>query len=77
MCKEMPAIPVNRVVDKKRMIGLEGGEAQRVSDPQKIWGLFTSNKYMYPVWKVLATKKYMYTVKTLFNRIAMYLHLCM
>jgi hypothetical protein len=33
MCKEMPVIPVNRVVNKKRMIGkMEsqgGGEAQK------------------------------------------------
>jgi hypothetical protein len=37
MCKEMTVIPVNRAVDKKRMIskreGQEGGEAQRVADP--------------------------------------------
>jgi hypothetical protein len=35
MCKEMPVIPVNRVVNKKRMIGkMEsqgGGEAQKSS----------------------------------------------
>jgi hypothetical protein len=40
MCKEMPVIPVNMVVDKKRIIGkMEvqgGGEAQRVADPPKI-----------------------------------------
>jgi hypothetical protein len=39
MCKEMLVIPVNRVVDKKRIIGkMEeqgGGEAQRVNDPKK------------------------------------------
>jgi hypothetical protein len=39
MCKEMLVIPVNRVVDKKRIIGKMagrgGGEEQRVSD-QKI-----------------------------------------
>jgi hypothetical protein len=37
MCKEMPVIPVNRVVDKKRVIGkMEGrggGEAQGVAAP--------------------------------------------
>jgi hypothetical protein len=38
MCKEMPVIPVNRVVGKKRIIGkMEGrgggGEAQGVADP--------------------------------------------
>jgi hypothetical protein len=36
MCKEMPVIPVNRVVDPKRIIGMEGregGEAQGVADP--------------------------------------------
>jgi hypothetical protein len=37
MCKEMPVIPVDRVVDKKRIIGkmegLGGGEAQWVADP--------------------------------------------
>jgi hypothetical protein len=36
MCKEIPVILVNRVVDKKRIIGkmegLEGGEAQGVAD---------------------------------------------
>jgi hypothetical protein len=35
----MPVIPVNRVVDKKRiiikMVSPEGGEAQGVADPQK------------------------------------------
>jgi hypothetical protein len=40
MCKEMPVIPVNRVVDPKRIIGkMEGrgggGEAQEVADPPK------------------------------------------
>jgi hypothetical protein len=36
MCKEMPVIPVNRVVDPKRIIGKKGrggGEAQGVADP--------------------------------------------
>jgi hypothetical protein len=40
MCKEMPAIPVNRVVDPNRIIGkMEGrggGEAQGVNDRPKI-----------------------------------------
>jgi hypothetical protein len=39
MCKEMPVIPVNRVVDPKRIIGkMEGrggAEAQGVADPPK------------------------------------------
>jgi hypothetical protein len=39
ICKEVPVIPVYRVVDKKRIIGkmegLGGGEAHRVADPQK------------------------------------------
>jgi hypothetical protein len=26
MCKEMPVIPVDRVVEKKRMIGKNGGQ---------------------------------------------------
>jgi aminopeptidase C len=38
MSKEMPAIPVNRVVDKKRMVrkmeGQGGGEAHGVADPK-------------------------------------------
>jgi hypothetical protein len=38
MCKEMPVISVNRVVDKKRTIrkmeGRGGGEAQGVTDPK-------------------------------------------
>jgi hypothetical protein len=29
MCKEMPIIPVNRVVDKKRIIGKNGGLRRR------------------------------------------------
>jgi hypothetical protein len=29
MCKEMPVIPVNRVVDKKRMIGKRRVEEER------------------------------------------------
>jgi hypothetical protein len=41
MRKEMPVIPVNRVVGPKRMIGKMvgiggGGEAQRVADPKKV-----------------------------------------
>jgi hypothetical protein len=39
MCKEMPVIPVNKVVDLKRIIGKKegrgGGEAQWVTDPPK------------------------------------------
>jgi hypothetical protein len=39
MCKEMPVILVNRVVDKKRIIGIMegrgGGEAQGVADPKE------------------------------------------
>jgi hypothetical protein len=38
MCKEMPVIPVNKVVDKKRrgkMEGQGGGETQGVADPKK------------------------------------------
>jgi hypothetical protein len=46
MCKEMPVIPVNRVVDKKRIMGkMEGrggGEAQEVADPPKILALTQS-----------------------------------
>jgi hypothetical protein len=45
MCKEMPAIPVNRVVDKKRIIrkmeGQGGGKAQKVADPKN--GLIGEN----------------------------------
>jgi hypothetical protein len=29
MCKEMPGIPVNRVVDMKRIIGKMGGPRRR------------------------------------------------
>jgi hypothetical protein len=29
MCKEMPAIPVNRAVDPKRIIGKNGGPRRR------------------------------------------------
>jgi hypothetical protein len=39
MCKEMPDIPVNRVVDKKTIIrkmeGRRGGETQGVADPKE------------------------------------------
>jgi hypothetical protein len=39
MCKEMPVIPVNKVVDPKRIIGKNGGPRRRrgtrVADPQK------------------------------------------
>jgi hypothetical protein len=37
MCKVMPVIPVNRVVDPKRIIRKNGGrgEAQRVADLKK------------------------------------------
>jgi hypothetical protein len=38
MCKEIPVIPVNRLVDKKRRIekmeGQGGGEALGVDDPK-------------------------------------------
>jgi hypothetical protein len=36
MCKELPVIPVNKVVDPKRIIKMEGrggGEAQGVAEP--------------------------------------------
>jgi hypothetical protein len=38
MCKEMPVIPGNKVVDPKRIIGIKmvgraGGAAQGVADP--------------------------------------------
>jgi hypothetical protein len=29
MCKEIPVIPVNRVVNKKRIIGKNGGPSRR------------------------------------------------
>jgi hypothetical protein len=29
MCKEMPVIPVNKVVDPKRIIGTNGGPRRR------------------------------------------------
>jgi hypothetical protein len=49
MCKEMPVIPVNRVVDKKRIIGKNegrgGGEAQRVADPKKHCSYTTSARH--------------------------------
>jgi hypothetical protein len=39
MCKELPGIPINKVVDPKRIIrkmeGQGGEEAQGVADPQK------------------------------------------
>jgi hypothetical protein len=37
MCKEIPVIPVNRVVDTKRIVGIMedcGGEAQGVAGPK-------------------------------------------
>jgi hypothetical protein len=49
MCKEMPVIPVNRVVDKKRIIGkMEGqggGDAKGVADPNKPSGKASSITY--------------------------------
>jgi GTPase Era involved in 16S rRNA processing len=40
MCKEMPVIPVNRVEDKKIIIGKNGGQRRRrgtrVVDPPQI-----------------------------------------
>jgi hypothetical protein len=38
MCKEMPVIPVNKVVDPKRIIGKNGGPRTRrgtIADPSK------------------------------------------
>jgi hypothetical protein len=39
MCKELPGIPINKVVDPKRIIrkmeGRGGEEAQGVADPKK------------------------------------------
>jgi hypothetical protein len=48
MCKETPVIPVDKVADKKRIIGkmedLGGGEAQGVATPspvqKKVWRHF-------------------------------------
>jgi hypothetical protein len=40
MCKELPVIPVNKVVDPKSIIGKKegqgGGEAQGVADQKKV-----------------------------------------
>jgi hypothetical protein len=48
MCKEMPVIPVDRAVDKKRIIGkMEGqggGEAQGVADQKKVGLSFISTQ---------------------------------
>jgi hypothetical protein len=39
MCKEMPVIPINKVVEKKRIMGHKegrgGGEAQGVADTKQ------------------------------------------
>jgi hypothetical protein len=39
MCKEMPVIPINKVVDKKRIIWKKGAEEEEkalgVADPKK------------------------------------------
>jgi hypothetical protein len=32
MCKELPVIPVNKVVDPKRIIGINGGSRRRRRD---------------------------------------------
>jgi hypothetical protein len=57
MCKEMPVIPVDRVVDKKRIIekmeGRGGGQAQRVSDPQKTNVLMERGKFSKRVAQIL------------------------
>jgi hypothetical protein len=37
MCKEMPVIPVNTMVDKKRIIGKNGGPRRR----RGTWGSLT------------------------------------
>jgi hypothetical protein len=34
MCKEMPVIPVNKVVDPKRIIGKNGGPRRRRGIPK-------------------------------------------
>jgi hypothetical protein len=53
MCKEMPVILVDRVVDKKRIIGkMEGqggggGEAHRVADPKKVDVNFTGFQFKF------------------------------
>jgi hypothetical protein len=36
MCKDMPVIPVNRVVDKKRIIGNKLREEKRGTDPHPL-----------------------------------------
>jgi hypothetical protein len=44
MCKELPVIPVNKLVNPKRiirkMVGRGGGEAQGVADPPKYLSYF-------------------------------------
>jgi hypothetical protein len=48
MCKEMPVIPVNRLVDKIKIIGKNegrgGGEVQGVADPPPT---HTHQKYVF------------------------------
>jgi hypothetical protein len=41
MCKEMPVIPVNRVVDSKRIIGKKG----RAEKEEKHKGSLTQKRY--------------------------------
>jgi hypothetical protein len=54
MCKEMPAIPVDRVVDKKiiigKMEGQGGGESQGVSDPKKEKTTISHWMKIRPIW---------------------------
>jgi hypothetical protein len=42
MCKEMPVIPVNRMVEKKRIIEKNGGPRRRTTTGQKKY-LFRGN----------------------------------
>jgi hypothetical protein len=56
MCKEMLVIPVNRVVDLKRIMGKTegqgGGEVQGVADPKKLL------KVSQPVWNQIKTLRW-------------------
>jgi hypothetical protein len=75
MCKELPVIPVNKVVDQKRKIGkMEGrggGEAQGVADQKNLTfqnqkKFATFRRLLYQVLRCPSKKKHWFQLSSVY-----------
>jgi hypothetical protein len=56
MCKEMPVIPVNKVVDPKRIIGKTGGQRRRRGFRKRISKLSFSAEALFLIRKSITKR---------------------